>query len=45
MSVKEELAIVKTLSLLKVPFIQYYSDCSQDTHMVEVSPPYEEFDY
>lgn len=43
MTGEEELAIVKTLSLLQIPFKQHYLDCSQDCHMIEVKPPYQEY--
>lgn len=44
MTMEEELAIVKTLSLLQIPFKQHYIECSQDLHIIEVNSPYDEYE-
>lgn len=38
MSLEEELAIMKVLSLLQIPFRQRFLDCEQNMHIMDVYP-------
>lgn len=38
MSMEEELAIMKVLSLLQIPFRQRFLDCEQTMHIMDVYP-------